>query len=206
MAEVEGIRHLVAIAGRVTDAATGQPLAGAQVAITAAPQAFTDRLTLAALAAGGGWAALVERPDRTLTRADGSFYFVEALPDGAYQLSARLPAAGARLGPGAFRHRGARRAGRAEAGARGAALTERRQVSGTVQGPDQKPVLLAEVRMVGSGERALSDAAGAYRLLAVEPGARTVEATASGCRPLSQTVELAQPGSVSTLAFVLTAA
>jgi hypothetical protein len=60
--------------------------------------------------------------------------------------------------------------------------------------------------MVGSGERTLTDAAGGYRLLAVEPGTRTVEAAAPGCRPLRQTVELAQPGSASTLAFVLQAA
>ena len=205
MAAVEEVRHLVAIAGRATDAATGQPLAAAQVAITAAPQAFTDRLTLAALAAGAGWAALAERPDRTLTRADGSFYFVD-LPDGAYQLSAGLLAAGARFGSAGVAATVARDAQGGLKPALVALALPPTQVSGTVQGPDQKPVLLAEVRMVGSGERALSDATGAYRLLAVEPGARTVEATAPGCRPLRQTVELAQPGSASTLAFVLTAA
>jgi hypothetical protein len=205
MAAVEEVRHLVALAGRVTDAATGQPVAGAQVAITTAPQAFTDRLALAALAAGAGWAALAERPDRTLTRADGSFYFVD-LPDGSYGLTASLPAAGPRYGTVSATATVTRDAQGGLKPVLTVLALPPTQVGGTVQGPDQKPLLLAEVMMVGSGERTLTDAAGSYRLLGVEPGARTVEATAPGCRPLRQTVQLAQPGSASTLAFVLTAA
>lgn len=202
---VEEVRHLVALAGRVTDAATGQPVAGAQVAITTAPQAFTDRLAPAALGADPGWAALAERPDRTLTRADGSFWFID-LPDGSYGLTAGLPASGARYGTVNAAANVARDAQGGLKPVLALLAIPPTQVGGTVQGPDQKPLLLAEIRMLGSGERALTDAAGAYRLLAVEPGTRTVEATAPGCRPLRQTVQLAQPGSASTLAFVLTAA
>src|SRR5262245_21527470 len=59
------------IAGRVSDAQTGKPLAGAQVAITNGPQA--------------------------VTAADGFFRFLD-LPAGSYTLTASLPGKGSRWG------------------------------------------------------------------------------------------------------------
>src|SRR5947209_8433343 len=93
---VEVVRHRVVIAGRIADALSGQPLAGARVEITGAPAAFTSLLALRAMA-GDRWATLAERPDRTSTARDGHFHFLD-LPAGAYTLTVSLPDAGSRYG------------------------------------------------------------------------------------------------------------
>lgn len=86
--------HRVAIAGQVIDAATQQPIAGAQVAIAAAPAEFQQRLRLQALPHGDRWAVMLERGDRTLTTPDGCFYFTNILVEGDYTLVASVPVAG----------------------------------------------------------------------------------------------------------------
>ncbi len=79
----EGVRHQAAIVGCVTDAATKQPVVGAQVRIESAPAAF-QRLVVAR-------SAQDKRPiDRTVSAHDGHFHFVD-LPDGQYTLTASLP-------------------------------------------------------------------------------------------------------------------
>lgn len=68
----EGIRHQVAIAGRVTDAETGKPIRGARVSLGSRPE--------------------------TITAADGHFHLLDLSP-GEYTLQASLPGAGTRYGP-----------------------------------------------------------------------------------------------------------
>ena len=60
---LEPSRWQVAIAGRVTDAQTGQPLSGVQVTIAAAPAAFNSWLSLHAKQYEARWGAMVERAE-----------------------------------------------------------------------------------------------------------------------------------------------
>lgn len=86
--------HRVAIAGQVIDATTKQPIAGAQVAITDAPDRFEQWVALKALQYGDRWGDLQERCDRTLTTPDGFFYFADLPVDGTYTLIAAAPKSG----------------------------------------------------------------------------------------------------------------
>ncbi len=78
----EIMRHQVAIGGRVVND-HDQPVAGAQVTITAMPEAYQYKVDSAANAAEGTWQQLEERCDRTRTQADGLYYFLD-LPAGEY--------------------------------------------------------------------------------------------------------------------------
>lgn len=86
------IRHSVAIAGRVTDRAR-QPVANAVVALTDGPPLFCLRIERLARVRGVTWEKASQRPDRTLTAADGSYRFVD-LPSGTYQLTANAAGRG----------------------------------------------------------------------------------------------------------------
>lgn len=80
--------NTLAIAGYVDDAQTGAPIAGALVAISAGPPAF--EALRAVLSSLPGWASAADRLDRTSTRVDGRFVFVN-LPDGSYTLAVSAP-------------------------------------------------------------------------------------------------------------------
>ncbi len=92
--EWETIRRQVAIGGCVKDAGD-KPVVGAAVALTAIPKEFAARIKGAASAAGSRWNQLEERPDRVLSRWDGSFYFLD-LPAGSYTLTVTVPHSGAK--------------------------------------------------------------------------------------------------------------
>jgi Carboxypeptidase regulatory-like domain len=195
-------RHQVAIAGQVTDALTGRAIGGARVGITAAPAAFADWLAIRAKQYGAQWAAMVERPDRTRTAADGHFHFLD-LPDGQYTMTASLPGSVSRYGM-------AGRQAVVSRGAQGTITMAAADISlppttlkGEITEQDGKPVALAEVRVQGSGERVFSDAQGRYMLAGLEAGQRTVLVLAQGYQPVSQTVTLGPAGAVHTVNTVL---
>lgn len=79
----------VAIGGRILDE-NDHAVAGAQVTITSMPNGFKHRLEGAAGAAGARWDNLKERPDRTQSRPDGVYFFLD-LPEGSYTLNAIDP-------------------------------------------------------------------------------------------------------------------
>jgi len=204
MTEWQIARHRVAIAGRVFDASTVKPVAGAAVSITAMPETFERKLALASLAYGNRWDTLKQRPDRTITREDGLFYFLD-LPDGDYNLSASIPSYGNRFGS-AQQPAVVSRDSNGDTKIAFVSLSlQPTAVSGKITGPGHKTgVLLAEVRMKGSGERTFSDDQGQYILAGVEPGLRTIQVSAQGYKEKSQPVTIRSPGAVQALNFSLT--
>lgn len=183
--------HQVAIAGNAFNAETGQVLRGVQVTITTAPRTFKNWLKLKALAAGERWETLTERPDRTLTGVDGHFHFLN-LPTGQYALTAELPGAGQRYGTVKAKAKIARDAkGRIVWVNTDLALPPT-ALRGTLINEDKKPIVLAEVQILGSGETLLSDEQGSYLFPSLEPGKRTVRFAARGYQTVSRTVSLTQ--------------
>lgn len=175
--KLEPTRHQVAIAGRVTDAQTGKPIAQAEVQIAG-------------------------RPGCIRTAADGHFHYLD-LPAGNYTLDACLPGAGSRYGTGQVQvtvsHDGDNIT-LASADITLAPTTLKGQV--TDQGSGD-PVVMAEVRIKGSGERAFSDGQGHYLLTGLEAGQRTVQASAQGYEPAVQAVLLAEAGTEQLLNLAL---
>jgi hypothetical protein len=80
--EWEIVRHQATLYGRAVDA-DGDPLAKLAVTISSGPKEFESRVAGAARRAGAGWGALCERLDRTQTRSDGLYFFLD-LPPGRY--------------------------------------------------------------------------------------------------------------------------
>jgi hypothetical protein len=196
-------RHHVAIAGRVTDGETGKRVGRVEVTITEMPPAFKRKLEGASMQYGNRWTAMVERPDKTLTRADGLFYFLD-LPDGKYTLGASLPSSGKRYGTAQETATVSRDAKGNIKMASVNVILRPTTIKGRITGPAHKNgVVMAEVRVKGSGERAFSDEQGHYVLAGLEPGKRTVLAFAQGYRPASEAVELREPGASHTLNLVL---
>lgn len=81
----EILRHQAAICGRVVNE-RGERVRGVKVNIVLMPEVFLTRVSVAASAAEKKWDDLDERLDRTMTRVDGIFYFLD-LPAGQYTLS-----------------------------------------------------------------------------------------------------------------------
>jgi Carboxypeptidase regulatory-like domain len=75
-------RDQVAISGRVVDGGD-EPVAGAEVTVTVMPEEFQRKLAGAAKVEGGGWKYSDQRLDRSFTKADGIYYFID-LPAGKY--------------------------------------------------------------------------------------------------------------------------
>ncbi len=203
MLKVVEVRHQVAIAGRVIDAGAKKPLRGAVVNIVEMPHAMKRQLSTKSMQYGARWGDLAERPDRTRSAADGVFYFLD-LPDGKYTLAASVARFGKRYGAA----RGSATVSRDAQGNVKMAFLEiglkPTTVQGKVTGAGHKAgVLMAEVRVKGSGERAFSDGQGEYVLAGVEPGQRTILVAAQGYRTAAKPVTIDQPGELATLNFTL---
>ena len=175
----------MAIAGRVVDGGTSKPVVGAEVTILSGPAEFGKMLKRRAPIDGATWTKTVERPDKTRSRIDGLFYFVD-LPDGKYDVRALLPDCGKRYGEA----RQTATVSLNDTEMSGQKYLKKiwinlvlppTAVRGKVIDPAQKAgVCMAEVRVKGSGERAFSDAQGQFRLGPIEPGKRVLQASAQG--------------------------
>jgi hypothetical protein len=193
-------RHHVAIAGQVSDAETGQVIAGARVELTQVPESFQKRLALQALQHGDRWATLSRRPDRTDTALDGFFYFTD-LPASSYGLTIALAPAGTRYGTAQATVTVSSPGTRLQPIAIALPPTS---LKGQIQNARGEPIEMATIRLEGSSEQTLSADQGRYLLTALEasPVERTVTAIAQGYATQSQTIQL-KSGSAHTLDFVL---
>jgi hypothetical protein len=202
VSEWEVVRHAVAISGQVTDAQTGKGLGGARVTITDAPETFTSRLAAMARHYGERWERMAERPDKKQAVADGHFHFMD-LPNGDYVLAAELPGSGSRYGTAQVEAEVTRDGeGRITMAVTDIALPPT-TIKGEITDQDSEKVVMAEVRVQGSGERVFTNSQGGYLLVGVEKGERTVSVSAQGYQPASRKVTLGQAGAVQTLNIVL---
>jgi hypothetical protein len=130
------------------------------------------------------------------------------LPPGQYGLTASLPGSGSRYGTADIHVTVSRASlpgdpGKITPAPADLALSPT-TLKGQVTGTDvRKPLLLAEVRIQGSGERAFTDARGHYLLAGLEVGARTVLVSAQGYTARRATVQLRPAGAVLELDVAL---
>jgi hypothetical protein len=190
------MRHRVALAGVVTDAVTSQSVADAVVSIANAPKAFESWLGVYATRFGAAWSGMTERPDRTRSRRDGLFYFLD-LPDGDYELTVAAPSFGSRYGvAGSTVKVVGKELPRYEIQWTNVSLPPT-----TIQGcVSSKKINIgfAQVQIQGSGESVFSDDMGRYVLAGIEPGKRTLMVSAQGYKPFAEQIVIAKPGDRNT--------
>jgi hypothetical protein len=201
MNETVQARHRVALAGQVIDAITEKVIASAIISLTKTPPAFKRRLGLYATQFGASWKVMAERPDRTRSRVDGLFYFLD-LPNGDYELNISAPSFGKRYGSVGQKVKVARDANGTYQLTWAIVSLPPTTIEGCISSKKTN-ISFAQVRVQGSGESAYSDDAGRYTITGVEPGKRTVLASAQGYKPVTQPVTIAKPGDVQTVNFNL---
>jgi len=168
------------VGGRVRDKISGHALEGVVVKLGETEGAFADE---------------------TVTRSNGLFHFVK-VPLGRYALTAAMPGAGTRRSPAKTEL-----IVEAEEESKPArvfvdVLLGTTAVRGFV-GNANGPVVMAQVRVKGSGERTFTDREGRYRIDGLEAGRRTVQVTAPGFKKSSKPVTLSGAGVEHTLDFKL---
>lgn len=184
--KLEPIRHQAAIIGFVKDKQSERALAGAKVEITKSPQDLN-------------------LPQQVYSRVDGLCIFLD-LPDGQYTLKASCPYSECRYGTDEKIVNVTRKA----QGRIVQATIEFKLPPTTIAGEitviksgKVEPVVMAEIRILGSGETTYSDAQGKYKLTGIETGRRTVIINAQGFKKSDQQVLLDTPGMEYPLNVVL---
>jgi hypothetical protein len=175
-------RHEATVGGRVRESESELSLAGVRVRITS-----EDGFVVG----------------ETMTGPNGLFSFLD-VPAGAYNLTASMPRSGTRRVDASENIR-------VESDPDGrikrvfADLTlGTTTVQGVVKGSGaSNPVIMAQVRVKGSGERTFTDREGHYRLSGLEAGKRVIQVTAPGFRKVSKPVTLSEAGVEQTLDFKL---
>ena len=185
-------RHRVAIAGRVADAVTGEPVPGAAVRLDIAPAAVRRAVAAADLVTP----APGRRPDRAVSDADGRFLLMD-LPAGSYRLAVDPPGGDGRYGAATASVRVA-----AGGPAKAEVALPPTALAVTVRGPDG-PVAGARVRVRGSGLGATTGADGTCTLAGLQPGPHVAAVEARGLAPATQAVTVARAGATARATVTL---
>lgn len=202
------VHHQAAIAGKVKNLQTGQIIQGALVSIIDAPSKFQEWLLRKQEEYGRKWDTMQERPDRTLTAFDGIFRFID-LMEGSYTLEVSMPGYVTRYGTTQFDAEITMDAnGKINMVSSDIALSPTTVKGRITQLIDsqQEPVMMAEVRVIGSNEHAYSDEDGQYRIIALEASdkrKRRLRVTCRDCRPVEQSIWVYKAGDEERLDFVL---
>jgi hypothetical protein len=206
MMQIDTTRHHVAISGFVADAITGDVIEGADVVMSAMPPLFATRVALFQQTfsdydrkSGSKWKAMPERLDRTQSRNDGLFYFLD-LPDGEYGLTITAPMFGGRYGSVQRNVTVARIAGGSYVANCDLSPLPPTTVRGAITS-EAANVGFARVRVKSSGESTICNDAGQYFITRIEPGVRTLLVSAKGYRPAAQDVSIGKPGESQLLNF-----
>lgn len=164
-------------------------------------QGVPDHMQPAQLTA---WDKMLERPDRTQSKPNGLFYFLD-LPDGEYSLQVSMASSGRRYGKLKASAKVSRDAGGNMAWVFVRCALPPTLVKGKVTGSGQEAgIPLARVRVKGSGERAFTDAQGQYVLTGIEPGKkRTLQVSAQGFPEEAQEFTLLEAGASKKVDFKL---
>ena len=168
------IRQRASMAGVVSDAISGEPIAGAMVEILSGP-----------------------RMGAQTSRGDGSYVFI-GLPAGTYNLRASFTRMGDRYGMSNVATVKISNT-QDNQGSWAASLQQLplppTRIHGTVQGKQSDgttaPVAGVKVSLRGSSDSTVTDGDGRYALNAIQAGSRTVEIMAAGYRPAVVTAALA---------------
>jgi hypothetical protein len=202
---IEPVRHQVAIAGRVTNVQTNKAISNVEVMISKAPEAFSNWLNLKALQYEEHWQKMIQRPDRTRTTVDGHFHFLD-LPDGQYSLTASMATTSRRYGTAEVTVVVSREHQNRIVMATADIALPATTVKGKISDQNGDPVILGEIRVNKSAERAFSNQQGQYLLMGLEASEkqeRIILVSAPGYDIASGKVLLNQAGIEKTLDFVL---
>lgn len=96
MVDQQTIRHWVAIAGRVSDSQTQQPIVGAELTLVDGPPAFQEIVDVCRR--DPQWEERKVRLNHTVSRSGGLFFFLDLPTGGPYQLEIVVPHQATRYG------------------------------------------------------------------------------------------------------------
>ena len=199
--------HSVAIGGQVTDAISGKPVAGAEIWITKSPEAYQRRLEVRGREFGEAWNDMRTRPDRTVSRPDGLFYFLD-LPEGEYEVTISAPYVprahssanfGRRYGPETKTVKVARDGKKNYVPDWAIVSLSPTGIQGSLKS-GKANVGYAQVQMQPGGKSTWTDSAGQFEFTGIEPGQYTLLINARGYKPDSiKDVTIRGPGDVKKL-------